>query len=297
MVETGHKAFLATLPATEKAALTARSDAAGLRHLAGHLGLIAVTSTLILLRVPVWPLLLPVQGVLLVFLFTLEHECTHKTPFASERLNEAVGRACGLVLVLPFEWFRYFHLAHHRWTNLPGKDPELDSDKPATLRAWVWHVSGLPYWKSGIALLWSLARGRVRAPYLPETALPRMQREARVLLALYAAAAFSLSFTPALLWLWLVPVLLGQPFLRLYLLAEHGDCPEVADMFLNTRTTFTTRIVRFLAWNMPYHAEHHTYPAVPFHRLPALHQRMKAHLKVTADGYAAFTRDYLARRR
>jgi fatty acid desaturase len=68
-------------------------------------------------------------------------------------------------------------------------------------------------------------------------------------------------------------------------------------MFVNTRTTFTTAIVRFLAWNMPYHAEHHTYPAVPFHNLPALHLRMKAHLKVTADGYAEFTRSYLARRR
>jgi fatty acid desaturase len=295
--KTDHQAFLASLPAEAKAALTARSDAAGLRHLAGHLGLIALSSTLILLRVPLWPLLLPVQGILLVFLFTLEHECTHKTPFASERLNEAVGRLCGLVLALPFAWFRYFHLAHHRWTNLPGKDPELEGRKPETLRAWIWHVSGLPYWKSAIALLWALALGKARAPYLPESALPRMQREARVLLAIYALAAVSLFFTPALLWGWLVPVLLGQPFLRLYLLAEHGDCPQVADMFVNTRTTFTTAIVRFLAWNMPYHAEHHTYPAVPFHNLPALHLRMKAHLKVTADGYAEFTRSYLARRR
>jgi fatty acid desaturase len=47
---------------------------------------------------------------------------------------------------------------------------------------------------------------------------------------------------------------------------------------------------------MPYHTEHHVFPQVPFHRLPDLHARMRAHLKVTADGYAAFTRDYLARR-
>ena len=42
--------------------------------------------------------------------------------------------------------------------------------------------------------------------------------------------------------------------------------------------------------------EHHVFPAVPFHRLPELHRRMRGHLGVTADGYAAFTRDYLARR-
>ena len=114
---------------------------------------------------------------------------------------------------------------------------------------------------------------------------------------LYAMAALSLLWSPLLIWIWVVPVLLGQPFLRLYLLAEHGDCPFVADMLQNTRTTFTNRIVRFLAWNMPYHVEHHVYPAVPFHRLPDLHHLMQAELKVTADGYAAFTRGYLARRR
>ncbi|MEP3331345.1 fatty acid desaturase [Sedimentitalea sp.] len=48
-----------------------------------------------------------------------------------------------------------------------------------------------------------------------------------------------------------------------------------------------------LAWNMPYHAEHHSFPSVPFHRLPALHQFTREHLKSTSDGYAEFTRDYV----
>ena len=99
----------------------------------------------------------------------------------------------------------------------------------------------------------------------------------------------------AILWLWLIPMLLGQPFLRLVLLAEHGHCPPVADMFENSRTTFTTALVRKLAWNMPYHAEHHALPAVPFHRLQEMHRLTATHIKTTADGYAAFNRDYAAR--
>jgi len=51
--------------------------------------------------------------------------------------------------------------------------------------------------------------------------------------------------------------------------------------------------VRFLAWNMPYHVEHHSLPQVPFHQLPALHDQMQGHHHVTADGYARFTADYL----
>ncbi len=232
-----------------------------------------------------------------MFLFTLEHECTHRTPFRSRWINEVVGHGCGVVLLLPFRWFRAFHLAHHRWTNLPGQDPELDGGKPETLRDWLVHVSGIPYWRAEVVLIGRLATGGPVGAYVAEGAIAGVRREARVMIGLYALAGLSLVWSPILLWVWVVPVLIGQPALRLYLLAEHGDCPLVADMFLNTRTTLTTAAVRFLAWNMPYHTEHHVWPTVPFHRLPALHGLLRDHLGVTADGYVAFTRDYLARRR
>ena len=291
-----HKAFVTALPPEMKARLTRKSDRAGLWHLAGHGGAILLCAGLIAAGVPGWQVLLPVQGVLIVFLFTLEHEATHKTPFASERLNEWVGRICGFLLVLPFEWFRYFHLAHHRHTNIPGRDPELEGGKPETLRAWVWQVSGLPYWIAELRLLVRLIIGRAKGDYLPASALPRIVAEARWMGFGYAVVGLSLAMDPLLFWVWLLPVVLGQPFLRLYLLAEHGDCPRVANMFENTRTTYTTAMVRFLAWNMPYHVEHHVYPAVPFHQLPALHGLMQDELRVTAEGYADFTKAYLARR-
>jgi fatty acid desaturase len=291
-----HKAFVAGLDPAVKAALTARSDRDGLLHLAGHLGAIVLCGALIAAGVPGWWVLLPLQGVLVIFLFTLEHEATHQTPFASARLNEWVGRLCGFLILLPFAWFRYFHLAHHRWTNIPGRDPELGSAKPVTRRAWVWHVSGVPYWIAQARLMGALVIGRAAGDYLPAGALPRIVAEARVMAVGYALVAVSLFVTPVLFWVWLCPVLLGQPFLRLYLLAEHGDCPQVTNMFENTRTTFTTALMRFLAWNMPYHTEHHVYPAVPFHKLPVLHAMMKEELRVTAEGYGAFTREFLGRR-
>jgi len=296
MPDMDHKTLIASLPPDQKSSLTALSNRAGLRHLAGHLGLVAALGTAIAVGVPGWPLLLPLQGIALIFLFTLEHECTHRTPFATPALNDWVGRACGFLLLLPFEWFRYFHLAHHRWTNIAGQNPELDGPKPQTLRQWITHVSGLPYWISEVKLITALALGRGDAPYLPAPALPRIRREAQIMLVGYALVAASIFVTPLLFWVWLLPAVLGQPFLRLYLLAEHGDCPQVANMFENTRTTFTTALMRFLAWNMPYHVEHHVYPAVPFHQLPQLHGAIKGHLKVTADGYVAFTKDYLSRR-
>ena len=91
-----------------------------------------------------------------------------------------------------------------------------------------------------------------------------------------------------------VPAVLGQPALRLYLLAEHTGCPFVPDMLRNSRTTRSNWLARRLAWNMPYHAEHHAYPALPFHALPAAHNLLKDRIEVQASGYAAAHRDILA---
>jgi len=42
-----------------------------------------------------------------------------------------------------------------------------------------------------------------------------------------------------------------------------------------------------LFWNANYHAEHHLLPAVPFHRLPKLHELVKDRLVHLDAGYAA----------
>jgi fatty acid desaturase len=111
------------------------------------------------------------------------------------------------------------------------------------------------------------------------------------LLALLASIAAA---SAALLYLWVAPVLLGQPFLRLYLLAEHTGCPLVANMLENSRTTRSLAPLRRLAWNMPYHAEHHAYPALPFHALPAAHRVLRASIAIQAPGYVAVQREILA---
>lgn len=292
---TDHITALSRIPDDAMAALTETSSSAGLWHLAGHLGLIALSSALIVAQVPFWGLLLPVQGVLLVFLFALQHETVHQTPFANRRLNEWVGRLCGVVLVVPFSWFRYFHLAHHRHTNDPDHDPELASGpKPNTLRRYIFHISGIPYWIA-IARQFALnASGKADAPYLPKSARRRVTTEARWMLVLYVLAAFSALISPLVLWLWIAPLMLGQPVLRLYLLAEHDRCAFVNNMLQNTRTTYTNRVIRFLAWNMPYHAEHHAAPQVPFHNLPALNAFLRDTLQETAPGYLAYTKDRLS---
>jgi fatty acid desaturase len=116
------------------------------------------------------------------------------------------------------------------------------------------------------------------------------------MLAVSALAGAGLIGSPRLLGVWIVPVLLGQPALRLYVLAEHGDCPRTADCFETMRTTFTSAALRGLACNRPSHAGHHPAPPVPFHALPALHRRVRARPRTTAPGHVAVTRADLPRR-
>lgn len=291
-----HRDIIASLSNEARARLTERSDRAGLLHLGVHWGLILLLGAAIGLQVPGWWLLMLPQGILIVFLFTLLHEASHKTPFRSEWLNTLAALVSGFLLLLGPEWFRYFHFAHHRHTQDPDNDPELATPKPETLLQYVVHVSGLPvYWGEAKGLVLN-ALGRGKAPYIPPKAEAKVQREAIAMIVLYALLALgSLWFQTALLLrVWIIPALLGQPFLRLYLLAEHGRCAFVANMLENSRTTATNRIVRFLAWNMPFHAEHHSYPAVPFHRLPEFHAIVQAHLKETERGYARFNAKYVA---
>jgi fatty acid desaturase len=92
---------------------------------------------------------------------------------------------------------------------------------------------------------------------------------------------------------WIVPALLGQPFLRLFLLAEHTGCAFDDDTFANTRTTCTNAAVRLLAWRMPYHAEHHGFPSVPFHALASVNALLPAQGRVISSGYLALHRALL----
>ena len=128
--------------------------------------------------------------------------------------------------------------------------------------------------------------------FIPASAQQSVIKQARIMAGLYSTLVLcSVIFQNyTLLTIWTVPLITGQPFLRLYLLAEHTLCENTDDMLMNTRTVLTSPIVRWFTWNMPYHTEHHVYPAVPFHQLPALHIKMTAWLNNTDRSYVEFNR-------
>ena len=286
------------LGASQLLPLTARNDAAAARRAAGHLGAIVLCAGAlwaVLGSVCAVPLTL-LLGYLLAFLFNVVHETAHQTAFRTRAWNYLLGHLAGFAVLLPYEYYRAFHWDHHRYTQDPAKDPELAVPPPATSRALAWYVLGPPVWigRSRLLLLHGLA-GRVGEPWVAADKRRLIVVEARCYLLGYGAIA-SVSLAAgswAALCLWLLPLMLGQWFLRPYLLAEHTGCAHTPNMLENTRTTYTNAFVYFFAWNMPYHAEHHAYPAVPFHALPKLNLLLAAHIVHTEPGYVASARAVL----
>jgi fatty acid desaturase len=272
-----------------------RSNAQGAARAAAHLVSMAATGTLVWLALPFWPLLIPamlLHGLTLVTMFAPMHECTHRTAFASPAANAAVGWVAGLLSFYNSSYYRWYHSWHHRYTQDPARDPELMFQRASDRRAYLREISTVGFWYRRVVDYAALALGRTRLPFLPEHARRRVAISVSAQLAIYVAGAIAIiiGFT-APLYFFFLPSLLAMPFIRAYLIAEHTLCSRDQNFLTNTRTTLTVFPVRLLMWNMPFHAEHHLFPAVPFHRLPALHALIGERFAHVAPGYVATNRE------
>lgn len=281
------------LPREVLHALMARGDGPALLRAAWHLGAVVVTGVLLWrVRATLWAVpVLVLHGYVLAFLFCALHETAHRTAFRTRWLNLALGTVAGFLTFWPYRNYRVYHWEHHRYTQDPERDPELFFPKPASPGAYLLVLTGVPNAVRRIGDLLRLAAGRADRPWMAPAERRPLIREARAYLAGYAvvAAASAVAGTPIALVAWIAPWVIGQAFLRPYLLAEHTGCGVTRDCLENTRTTLTLSLVRLFAWNMPYHADHHAYPAVPFHALPRLHEQVRGRIAHLAPGYVAAT--------
>lgn len=280
--------------------LSVRSDLRGAAQSLGHYGVILLVGALIWKVASTWGLLwalplMAVQGYVVAFLFMAVHETAHKTAFKSRSLNLVVGHLSAFLIGLPYEYYCLFHWDHHRYTQDPEKDPELIVGvKPTSDTQLALAYSGLLQVAGRLRLMLSHAiTGKVTVPWIPESKRAAVVAEARIYAALYALLlALSLWLSSALLlWVWIVPLMIGQFFLRPYLYAEHTGCDRTRSAFHNTRTTYTGAVVKWFAWNMPYHVEHHAYPSIPFHALPKLNEIVDGEIVHRGRGYIRTTRE------
>ncbi len=289
-IETGLKAaewYHTDLPRKEMKALMQRSDQPAIRDTIVWLGSMVVLAGIAIalwvnghpwLSVPFWL----AYGVLYGSASDSRwHECGHGTAFRTRWMNDVVYQIASFMIMRNPETWRWSHTRHHTDTIIVGLDPEIAIMRPPAFARLVLNFFGIVDVWNGLGRMIYNAAGRIHpeeATYIPESERWKVIRVARVWVAIYAATVGLALWTGSILPLMVVglPRLYGAWHHVMCGLLQHGGLAEdVLDHRLNSRTVYMNPVSRFIYWNMNYHVEHHMFPMVPYHALPALHARIR----------------------
>ena len=209
------------------------------------------------------------------------HECGHRTAFRTNWMNDAVYFLASFMVFREAVSWRWSHVRHHSDTIIVGRDPEIAAPRPIRIRNAVKDCFGLVSNTAEARKIIKNLFGRFTSAeldYLPEGERPKAILTARIdvlIWVLTVAAAVGLRSPEPLLFV-VGPSFYGKWLLVLYGLTQHaGLAEDTLDHRLNSRTVRMNRLHRYLYWNMNFHVEHHMFPTVPFHALPALHEVVK----------------------
>jgi fatty acid desaturase len=196
--------------------------------------------------------------------FTVWHEGVHRNTSGRTWLNDAIGILGIFPYMAPYYVEKWFHLQHHTNLNQP-EDPNRI------------YIDG-PFWQIGFRYLRILRFARARLADDPRTrsektldAIPPF-----AIAGLYGAAAWHGSFLD-LVALWFVPLVLSKVVMDWYI----NYLPHVG---LPPNRFHGTRIVA-VGWFTPlvlchnYHAIHHLWPDIPWHRYPSVFRARLGYLR------------------
>jgi fatty acid desaturase len=221
------------------------------------------------------------------------HECGHGTAFKTRWMNTVVYHlACFMIMRDPTVW-RWSHVRHHTDTIIVGRDPEIVATRPPPLGRIAADFLGLYSVPMAFKHMFIHASGRLtpdEVTYIPDSERPKTSWTSRVWLVIYVAVVASCVVSGSVLPAMVVglPRMYGAWHHIVTGLTQHsGLADDVTDHRLNSRTVYMNPLSRFVYWNMNYHVEHHMFPMVPFHALPALHAEIKHDLPEPAPSIAA----------
>lgn len=232
--------------------------------------------------------------------FACLHETVHNTAFKSIIMNKIAAFLVAIPHLYASTMFREFHFTHHRYTHIPGKDPEISlGGKPIisiiqSFPLYFGWISGLPLFlfKSGMLINSALGmpeflRKKVYTFVDPKVRF-KLWLESTFIVCIYAIIIYVAVYINASFWAIFTGQISGHCILAMYTAAEHNGLPHEGDIFERTRHMNTNKIIRLIMWNMPYHAEHHAYPSVPYHKLPKVHELIDDEIHHKDKSYSKF---------
>jgi fatty acid desaturase len=254
--------------------LTARHGGRVLRRALGGVAAYAALGALAVLagRWEVWLPAWVAMAVVLLGAVAAAHESVHGNLARRPWVGALGGHLAGLLLLVPYESYRAYHLEHHRSTATTD-DPEGDTTVPSRLVHLLLPIGGVAFWVE----LWShgLATVAGRPPRWVRTPAQRraLRRDVATTMAAVAAAVAAGVAWPVVAALWLAPLaVLFALVLPFVLLPEHHGAwgAARANPVEVTSTVRSNALLRLAFWNTNLHAAHHHQPRVPALALPRL---------------------------
>ncbi len=238
----------------------------------------------------------------------LLHEALHYLLLKNRFLNDIIAN---FFLAYPIGFtihYRKIHFAHH--TELgEDDDPDLVNYKsyPNTaaffFAMFAQNITGFSAIRQFFVML---GLAKATDPHLLAAKIPRPSRWHIVGLVFVQLTIFLLLALFSRWWfyplLWLAPlVTVAKTCSNVRNAVEHtAIVPDPHAPFARYRTILSPPFERFFLspLNFHFHAEHHLYPAIPYHRLPSVHQILRAqpsyqrHIQLVPS-YMHFVRKYM----
>ena len=278
-------------------ALMTKSDHPAILKLTVQLGLFVTCLYLLGTLNPPLYILMPLLlcfGFVIFSLYAPFHETTHGTAFKTALLNDVGAWLTGIIYGYSPGMHKGFHFEHHRYTN-QERDPEKGFSLPPMpartccqiILAGVLGVC-VPAHSLILSFVPTHKWDRFEAAWAPRAKRQTLQWECRLVSVIWIVAFYLLSYHLTLMLYLLIGLFLGRFIHGFITVVEHEGLASEGHMLYRSRSVVSHPIYRWFWWNMNYHAEHHTWPAVPFHQLPELHRLASQHGMLVERGYMEY---------
>lgn len=261
--------------------------------------------------------LIVLQGVNFYGLAALMHELVHGSVFRSARANRALGRLVSLPLIMRFTAFQRSHLLHHKY-NQTSKDPKTAPESGSGLVQRIMRVT-IATFRRLYDPAPKLVQRVLAVLFIVLVTLPSMllgyefsafgkcetaddRLEVGLLVAFWGgiglvmgplatALLFLLPMFIALQLVW--AVFLTHSHARTIHPVEHR-AEEYGLLAFNVVNLSLGRPLDRLGWYFSrHHVEHHLFPSLPFHQLPAVATALKKEYGIYMLPVTRLSADYL----
>ena len=220
---------------------------------------------------PLW-LAFPIATLNVILSYLPSHEAQHNIIAGRGKplrwLNELVGHVSTIPLVYPYRVLRATHMEHHKFTNDPVRDCDIDIHARS---------KGHFIWKMICNRQPASDRSSAYSRSLERTGQEHLIMDAVLMQSAYLAIMFSMAWTGhaiEVFFLWWLPIFLAE-FHLIYYLAWKPHHPGVEQGRYRDTRAFKSRVGNIISAGMQYHIIHHLYPRIPLSLTPAAYRELK----------------------